>query len=560
MEERKRPSFWTIIAVPSLILNILLIILVARTERRLAEQRVAAPSAAPAMEAVRPPATPVEPPSPRPAPTQPPEKPKEPPKPAKEETAAPKPDDPVGIVAYGAVTAEGQPLAQSCYVNFVDAEGQQVHAMTAEKTGIYAIPGLRPGAWRIICRPAAYPRYEREVTIEPQPAFQRFDIELATAVTLKIKFTTPDGRPLVEAQRELQGPRGGTLTAVATKEDPSGKIPMTELSSVQDFGIGMYRTKDSVDVPSGYDGVLILSEPLPAYVSALQKFVVLQTKQVSAGTTEVEFAIAPDDLARTLCEVKLRVVDAVTNAPVKNAGVELNDRQSSGGGVRTTEDGTATLKNQPPGLRILTIRGAGGYEHFEEYRRLEPGKFYDFGDVRLSPAVKIHGTIVDPNGKLIDWPLSFYKLDRVSPTESMSFSYSSTYQRAGVKWKPGEFEIGGIGRGRYLLLPGQKQDEQEWALTPTIVDTTAGSVENVRIQLRRGTAVILEPQGAEAWQPVVGIASQGTLIWARRIWSHSPVRLNLLPGEYTLTVAHNDRVTRTQTFSVGATTLRIPLP
>ena len=97
------------------------------------------------------------------------------------------------------------------------------------------------------------------------------------------------------------------------------------------------------------------------------------------------------------------------------------------------------------------------------------------------------------------------------------------------------------------------------AREPVVVDTSGGSVENVRIVLKRGTPVVLEPRGVEVWQNLVHLAREGVPFWSGAFRSSNPIRLRLVPGAYTITVADDTAVRKTSTFIVADAALNVPV-
>jgi hypothetical protein len=460
------------------------------------------------------------------------------------------PDDPVGIMLYGKVTtADGKAPKEGVYVSMEDDEtGEWLGSEV--KSGAYAISGLRPGAWNLVSRNAGYRELRQSVRLSADRPRQRLDLVIQPCAIVKVKLLTPEGRLLNEALVAEKLDWSIYIGVVATIAPPTGDLPMTPYGGYDDFGVGILRGGRQLggDVPKGYSGVLELREGPPVYVSAVMRHVVLETKLVPAGATEVEIVVPVASVKSKLATLKLRLVDADTGDPIVKARVEATDRQSGGASYPIDEKGNILKEGLRPGLLHFSIH-AEGHEDLSQYIRLEPGQINDLGTIRLSRAVSIEGVVVDERGEPVPASLAYRNLDRIDFPQPFEVGMSHRVEPDGT------FKIGGVGRGRGIVVAETK----ERAMAALAVDTTAGSVTNARIVIKAGTRVVLEPKLGRTEQYLAQLVDEGGTIWLSHYIGEWVDRLFLPPGTYTLRIYDDKALRRAIPIVVGSTPLRVPV-
>jgi hypothetical protein len=93
------------------------------------------------------------------------------------------------------------------------------------------------------------------------------------------------------------------------------------------------------------------------------------------------------------------------------------------------------------------------------------------------------------------------------------------------------------------------------------VDTTGGSVDGVRLRLRRGTPVVIEPESSRRRDYFLTIRDEAGLpVVTRFVRSTWPIETMLVPGRYTIEFAEDGAVQRTVPLEVGEDPIRMPMP
>jgi hypothetical protein len=387
----------------------------------------------------------------------------------------------------------------------------------------FAALDLSEGRYSVSARCEGYRTCTATVDVTSAKCGHQLEFRMRGAHSLKIKLLTDDGHDLAErlleedeptAAESRRGVRGDSLAqaapviAVATREQPGQRLPQTALKNHSRFAAGIYRgwgsrytwdaRGESDDpIPKGYAGILELFEPLPLYVSATVRDVVLKSQLVSAGAEEIVFNISVDRVKACVTAVRLRVVDALTEQPLKDCEVGLNDRSASGGGWPVGDSGDIWIRNVPVGCAELGII-ARDHEMLSDVVHIEPSETTDLGTYRLQRAVSIQGTVILPVDKSAGslW-MSLVPLDSFDPNRRVGANW---FHPSSVIWNnkylshfetdsSGEFAFMNLARGRYLV---RLEHPDRWALRPVVVDTTQGSVEGLRLQAEDGARVDIQ--------------------------------------------------------------------
>lgn len=464
--------------------------------------------------------------------------------------------DPLGLLVVGTVrSADGGPV-ESGLVTLQSETGRR-HRASIGPHSAYAVTGLGPGAWLLHCDAAGFRDLSRAITVEPGEEITRHDLVLEPAVQLKIKFLSAAGEPLPMGVPPGLRQYDARLMAVATIDPPGRELPETLSRDLDDYGIGQYLGNEfffqhAEDlVPPGYTGILTLQEPLPAYVSAVFRHLVLETRLVPPGAEEVVFQLEEDAIASRLASARIRVVDAVTSEPVAGASVCLNHGSRHGGGRRSGEDGVAVLEQVLPGPLRLEV-GSKGYEVIHRLVRLEAGRETDLGTLTLARSCRISGRVVDQEGNPQQVSLSWLPLHRFDPA-----LWPAAFEHGHWTSQPdGLFELTGVGRGTILVLISPYEDQ--WALEPFLVDTSNGDAEGVILELRPGQPVgvdfAVSRPGSYQW--TLSDAQGRPLVWGALTRSRR-TGLRLAGGTYAIEIREGGRRLHAQTFEVGGEPMRV---
>jgi len=443
-------------------------------------------------------------------------------------------------VVHGKISSsEGGELKPPVWLYVTKSDGTQSYYQV-NADGHYAIAGLAPGTYKLKASGQAYG--EAEATVELKEGSARRDFELAAAMEIRIKAVTPEGKPLSKELRARQVALMTSIIGVATIE-PVERLPLTELRGHTRFGVGEYKEGWSMHgekLPEGVVGKLMVKAAPPFHVNAVFMHFVVASQKVTERVEEITFVLKPEDIEGLLATVTVRLVDAETGEGVQGR-VSISDRQSGGPGAMTDKSGLAVHKNVPPGLKEFQV-WAQGYEAVHKYIRVaDPGNL-DLGTIRLHKAGEISGDILGSDGKPLAAQLVVRNLDRLDFPQPLSHAMSFRSDTAG------KFKVSGVGRGRYLIRASAK----DHALGSVIVDTSGGTANHVRLHLKKGTSITLEPQDAAAQHFLVTIRKDGVPYYTRTARGSWPLKCVLEPGRYEIEVAVDGVAVRTEPLDVGA--------
>jgi hypothetical protein len=497
---------------------------------------------------------------------------------------------------------------QSVALDVEDEQGVKYDGQATPMMGLWRCnsKSLHDGRYRITASANGYHSRTIEGLLSSSKRVVDANVTLRRSTMLRVRILSDEGGDLEGrlAKEPHHGeppwplPSDGAMTvrgfawdapvviAVATREKPNGRLPETCLASLSRFGAGIYRGWGShyrplpidheeqapkEDIPPGFAGIIELFEPLPLYVSACVRSTVLDTQLVQPGTEDVTFSVSLDQLRSCFGEVRLRIVDAITDQPIEGCQVNFFDPDTHGDGRSLGAQGTAVFERIPAGPTPLSIL-AVGHAAISTQIRVEAGQVNDLGTFRMEPAVSIRGTITDANGQPLARPfIGLVPLDEYRPDQRVGPMWSSNRGSITVGGslftlataEDGQFAALNLNRGRYLLrMIYGASGKRDLCFHPLVIDTTGGSVEGLHIQAQAGTPV---------WVRLDRDAPEDT--WVRILDSdHNPARdldysrlpptmpFSLLPGPYTCAVYTNGVEHAKIAFDVGSSPVNVDIP
>ncbi|HVS10648.1 MAG TPA: sigma-70 family RNA polymerase sigma factor [Planctomycetota bacterium] len=458
----------------------------------------------------------------------------------REAVAAPRTDGP-GLLLYGSLTDSQGGRVAAGRLHFED---EQAEIRTAEVAtpGSYSIVGLQPGAWKLYLRCDGYCAQEQDLELPAGVDTVRRDLVLERAESLYVRFAGPDGATLEHEKL--------ALTAVASLDPPPRQLAGVQGRDASMHGVGRFRAHRSIeplaDLPEGFAGRLDLAAPLPLYVSAVMRNIVLETRIVGAADGRLEFVLDPERLQANLASLRLRVIDASSGAPLAGR-VELTNTQQGGGGTALGPDGSVAFEERAPGLLELNFR-VEGYESLKSRVRLEPGEAKDLGTVALSPATTIRGRVVDREGKPVAGSIEQVSLAHLKLPQDVETRFFRPLDG------DGRFEVEDVARGQVLLIVRPK----EAALTPVVIDTRSAQPEELVITVEAGIRASFRLARPSAGRRQVTLATaDGTPFWTRGLLDFWIADVRLGAGRYQLWIGTDERVERVETLEVGAEPVKI---
>jgi hypothetical protein len=452
--------------------------------------------------------------------------------PAPEAAAVSPTEDSLGLVLHGRVRdPDGTPMnSKSSWISFTDESGSRLMTRPQEDA-TYSISGLHPGRWTASVWAQQYRPTQSWIELAGEPRSQERDFVLHPAIVLQIKLSTPSGAPLYNALHEGPGsrtkpaawrPYHTTVLPVATAQAPGEWL--ADLQDKNPFGVGSWLWGE---LPPGCSAALVLSCDLPVHVSAVFHHLVLLTKQVEPGTSEVEFVVDPEALLRQLGGVRVTVAEASGGAPPQDVSVELADERFG-----LPETGPLSIDNIAPGDSMLHV-SAPAHERISRKVRIEPGRITDLGTILLGPEVILRGRVVDPAGQPVSTAISSGRFDPA--TDSVLWDREACWRTRA----DGTFEFRGLGRGRFALrtvgadeiqVPGQ-ENVTNFASGIREVDATVGSVDGIVIACDPVARVLFDLEGfdPDGWRIRV-LDEHGLELRSRTLQAMFPLVLALPRG------------------------------
>ncbi|MBI5852816.1 MAG: hypothetical protein HZB39_17530 [Planctomycetes bacterium] len=320
-----------------------------------------------------------------------------------------------GVLLFGALTSRtGNRLKQAGVGLRHFGSSDTVfpfRAPVGDYSNEYAIPGLSPGRYELIASASGHRPTIIEMEIPPDVDRVRRDIVLAANWDLRVSLVTPDGVPLrdaVQASEGLQASLGlAHVSVIATLTPPPNPIPAVS-GHEPDLGLGQWidsferQNRGLPGLPKRYAGTHSLPVDVPLHISAVLRSAVLASERVEPGQEELRLVVGVDDVARSRCRVRLRVIDGASGAVVTEARVALNTTQSVGAGDAVDGDGRIEL-TAGPGVHRLDVLAASTRSSAWNLD-LAPGAVVDLGDVPLHEyrwiALRIEGV---PEGARVSY-------------------------------------------------------------------------------------------------------------------------------------------------------------
>jgi len=455
--------------------------------------------------------------------------------------------EPIGILCFGTVRNRKGVVVTSGSISIEDPIGRRRDCRLDER-GWYSFAGLAPGRWTLRAWCDGFRSFDATADLKADASTDRRDLVLDAATLINVRIRTTSKEPPAADGRTNWARSQIPWAVVATRNAPPSTLGETTQRRHFVYGIGKYRAREPFGgrdtlIAEGYDGVLEVSEPLPCYVSLALRHIVVETKMVPAGASDVEFVVDSDSGTRLLAHARVRVVDAESGTPIPGARVALNSSDTGGGGLDTDEEGVARLDDLLPGPLTLSVNKKD-YAWFERVVEIESEQMNDLATVRMRRSCRVIGKVVDESGSPVSIGLSWLDGEAVDRPDRFR-SYSGFRSDS-----TGRFECEAIPRGRLLLCTAPHDDG--WAHTCVVVDTSGGDLENVVLRVGHGHAVGLEIESADIQQLGWVVRRPDGVPVASSDWvGRGPAPLQLEDGAYRIEVWRDGSLARTQDLHVS---------
>jgi hypothetical protein len=415
--------------------------------------------------------------------------------------------------------------------------------------GSYMVESLPPGSYWLHCGSNGFFDVDRAFHLEAAEVEHREDFELTTLWNVAIRLVTSDGRNFRDLDERKELPAGARLEVVATTEPPPDRWTEHSFRIRLSRGASRYvhRNAANPQVPGDPDGTcsgsLEIHVPPPVYVSAACGGIVVATTRLDARDTLATLEIPLDRLRALRCSLRGRVVSAEDGSPIARAQATLYVA-GSGVGFESDRNGMLGQEGLLPGSATLMLHTPGRGEEMLPLD-LVPGVETDLGTIRLTLGAHIRGRFVDEQGNSARSDAHVVPFEDVDPLTTHAWGMVPTFDvDAG-----GKFEIDGLAQRKYVVACNPQTTQ---AYSPRIVDLSAGSVDDLVVEVRRSSIVQLHPTCAEVRSYAWWILSADRIVCARgSFFDELDARASLAPGSFTLCVGRDASSVREIPITVG---------
>ncbi len=444
------------------------------------------------------------------------------------------------IVLFGTVTCPPDAVSpdDESWMSATDRFGART-AVHPDADGAYSISGLAPGHyWVLAGRVAASAHAEVDLSLAESP--KRFDILLEEDPTILVKVVDSRGESLTTPG----------LLAVATMTRPGDWFNELTDRCNNAGGLGGFREGRYTGgpLPEGYLGRIKLDVQPPLFVSLLNSQRIIATQQVERGQHEAVFNVDADSKLLKSSSVRVRFVDQ-NGAAVSGVWAEL-----SGDSSRTmVADGDSLLAPKVSAGHYELRPLAKGLEMRIVPVTVEPGTEMDLGAVTLEPAQSVSGSVRCGSEDISRVAI------RCDPCEPDGSTKPSRCIHTYMIKADGSFSLPFLSRGLYLLSIEERENKHgAWA---RIIDTRAGPVNDVRVELTRGVSLVVRPAKYDGAMVRFRILDGGGApVVASRLWGAEPRPILMAPGEYDVEVRVSDAGPTRKHVTIGTEPVELSLP
>lgn len=236
----------------------------------------------------------------------------------------------------------------------------------------------------------------------------------------------------------------------------------------------------------------------------------------------------------TLGSIRVRVMDASTRVPLKTTRVGVSDAQGGEFGMLVDKEGVSVHKI-PPGVWSLAI-SAKDHERYRRSVQLQPGQHVDLGEVVLSKALNVSGSVLGIDGKPTSASIQWDALDHSSGPQRSRGNLSTPSNAEG------KFTIPSLGRRRYVVRAFER-GQLLGGVAHLLVDMRRDVPQSLRIQLVKTRPVQIQNQVSDSESRLLWIETKdGVPALAIPIF-HGPDLTTRLPaGDYQVWIYQGTQV------------------
>ena len=429
-------------------------------------------------------------------------------------------------------------------VTMLDDSSRRVGMSSIDSEGVYRISGMTAGAWTLHADVPGYWPWTRDILLLDGERERRIDLVFEAYERLRtrieIRFAEPVDDPFGGLTAFQDGGSGvSLLRAIVTKAAPPNVLAEGVGDENDDALTRSIRGQADFEQPDLYvrEDEFELHCRLPAYVSAVVGNSVVRTERVESAENTVVLDVSPNEIddAR-FGQIRFRVIDDKGQVPAGGLHLAMWRNLDWAAPLPWSASGEVHVRRLLPGPLGIEIR-AHGYARTLRLA-VTPGMDLDLGEVRLEPAARIRGEVVDEDGSPAWAELQCIELSRARDDASMSGLAREMYATD----ERGRFELPSMARGRYVLR-AQDRGAIVRASGPIVVSTATGSVDGLRITLSRTIDVVVHLGGSGDSGCTVLVESEDHVpvdsSWSR---NDGTCLFQLRPGRYSARAVIQGRV------------------
>ncbi|MEZ5988864.1 MAG: carboxypeptidase-like regulatory domain-containing protein [Planctomycetota bacterium] len=388
------------------------------------------------------------------------------------------------------------------------------------KTLEFAVPGLPRESLEIMCTGYGVVPLALDYDPGPEPV-QRLDLEVETTRIVQVYLVDAEGE---DAFRQLATGGVNTQDLWAVAAGTGTELALLPMATGSRYGLGpvRFRRRDFRNLdktPEDCFGVVEVTTSDPLTICAFYRHLMIGSAPLPPTGSEVRIPIQVDAVRAMPGSVRAAVHAPGSDRP--GAGSFRITNRGSGRSDRLREDGTLEATGLAPGFWEVHVQ-VDGYGHACVPFLLEPGVELDLGTIRLDPATRIAGRVLDARSAPIPATISVHRLDHQL---AGAMSNGSDRTRAD---KDGAFEFGSVGRGRYLILASHER-----AIGWQSVDTSSGPVVDVELRIHTHQDVEVDNRlGPYDTRLLELHTSTGLPVWIRDVDASWKGPLRLPAGDY----------------------------
>ena len=277
---------------------------------------------------------------------------------------------------------------------------------------------------------------------------------------------------------------------------------------------------------------------------------VLATRRVQAGQSELEFRIAPEPFRALFA--KLRVTFTCTNGEELIGKASLSSLPFLFQGTPVRADQEVVFSDVRPGEAFLALE-ADGFEHFVQRVWVEPGSETDLGVVQVGRARSLRGFVQTADGVGVVQRVTCLPMGQTLESEI----------HANSNLGAGGFAFDNLGPHSYAVFVSGDKDgslESSWGSPVQVIDLTKGTGQDVILTVQPTTTISLtrntfdfDPIRVQLVDPYGVVRFQSILErWTKRT-------LQVAPGTYTLIVRDDEQERKRIVFELAARDLDFQL-